>query len=68
MRALLERYMHEGREVHIHLARDFHLTGRLRAVEEDFICLARDDVLYHMPIDKILYVFERVSASEETEP
>jgi hypothetical protein len=59
MRALLEKYLKEGRDIHIHLSRDFHISGRLKSVGEGVISLVRGDAVYHIPIDKIIYVFEQ---------
>lgn len=60
MRALLERFLKEGKNIHLHLSRDFHLSGRLTSVADGVVTLARDDAFYHIPIDKIIYVFEQV--------
>ena len=62
MRELLEQYLKEGRDIHIHLSHDFHISGRITALGKGVVSLARGDALYHVPIDKIVYVFERRSS------
>lgn len=64
MRALLKRYFKEGKDIHIHLSRDFHLSGRLTSVGEGVVSLSRGGSLYHIPIDKIVYVFEQVGTEK----
>ncbi len=59
MRVLLDRYFKEGKNIHIHLSRDFHISGRLTAVGEGVVSLARGSDVYHIPIDKIIYIFEQ---------
>lgn len=61
MRSLLERFFKEGKNIHLHLSRDFHLSGRLTSIGDGVVTLARDDAVYHIPIDKIIYVFEQLS-------
>lgn len=59
MRALLDRYLKEGKDIHIHLSRDFHISGRLTSVGEGVVSLTKGDNVYHIPIDKIIYIFEQ---------
>jgi sRNA-binding regulator protein Hfq len=59
MRVLLEQYFKDGKDVHIHLSRDFHLSGRVTSVGEGVISLSRGNSVYHIPIDKIVYIYEQ---------
>lgn len=61
MHSLLKQYLEEKKEIHVHLSRDFHLTGRLSSVGDGVISITRGNAVYHVPIDKIIYIFEQLS-------